>query len=209
MYEDFVGNETFRRGEVIYLHIDPAGGIIGKIASSFEFLGSVSSAQPSCLWFGPHLHQSANTALDTPFFSNKYGPAMGCASDPCPVGDNFQVHTIYWDPDGANTDDDSDGYTDWDELVIGTDPSDPCADTTTRFDERGPHYNEGLSPWPVDIDDNRVVNILDLVELTPPVFGTSTGESHYRPRLDLRATGTINILDVTLFQPPVFNSSCG
>ncbi len=40
---------------------------------------------------------------------------------------------------------------------------DDCADTSTPNDERGPAFGEPLSPWPPDLNDDRFVDITDIV----------------------------------------------
>jgi hypothetical protein len=105
-------------------------------------------------------------------------------------------------------DSDSDGYSDADEGVIGTDAADPCADTLDSSDERGPGFGEPLSPWPPDIDDNRVINILDVGEVLPPWFGLSSDHPNWEPRRDLDPNSVINVLDVGKMLPPWFGQSC-
>ena len=59
---------------------------------------------------------------------------------------------------------DTDGES-WSELsedFMGADRSLPCPRTTIRNDERGPDYSEPRSPWPPDLDDNRIINLQDL-----------------------------------------------
>ena len=87
-------------------------------------------------------------------------------------------------------DDDCDGFTSADETAIGTDPNLPC----------------GPSAWPPDFDDNQVVNIFDVNEVLPPVFGTLVLPTS--PRFDLKPDGVINIFDLNLLLPPYFGSSC-
>ena len=105
-------------------------------------------------------------------------------------------------------DSDGDGYTDGDESVIGTDATDPCPDTTDPSDERGAAFGEPLSPWPPDIDDNRVINVLDVGEVLPPYFGLDSNDPGWEPRRDLHANGIINVLDLGQMLPPWFGQSC-
>jgi hypothetical protein len=89
--------------------------------------------------------------------------------------------------------------------LIGTDPNDPCPDTTAAIDDA----------WPADLDTAfgfRVINALDVAIILPPVFGSSlVGGPPYLPRYDLDRAfgdGVINALDIARLLPPVFGSSC-
>jgi len=115
-----------------------------------------------------------------------------------PVPDPQDVQPC--DP-GAPNDGDGDGYEDGDEVLIGTDALNGCPASPEPGDE-------DPDPWPADFDDNQVVNILDVIPVLPPYFGSSTGEPNYSPRRDLVPDGVINILDVTKVLPPAFGSSC-
>jgi hypothetical protein len=110
------------------------------------------------------------------------GDGMGNVCDPCPA-----------DPD---CDDDSKGlgpsggfFRDGVEAFMGTDPADPCADTTTANDETG----AGESPWPPDFNDNGLVDIGDLVGLR--YHWVPLGEP-YGVRYDLNANGLCDIGDL-------------
>lgn len=86
-------------------------------------------------------------------------------------------------------DGDCDFWTDADESTIGTDPSVACDDGL------------GLPDWPPDFNDDKTVNILDVLQFKP-VFGAPSA------RHDLDASGgNVNILDVLQLKP-VFNQSC-
>jgi hypothetical protein len=98
-------------------------------------------------------------------------------------------------------DNDGDEFADHEERFVGTDPEDPCADTASADDE-------GDDKWPADFDDNQVINISDVFEVLPPVFGSSPGNPSYAPRADLVPDSVINISDVFKLLPPVFGSSC-
>ena len=197
LYDQYVGNENYRRGTVNYLHIDVAGGVVGKIASNFEWLGTVSSDQPGCYWEGSHLHQSAESFGNYPFYFNRWEN---------PWRDYYHEHTIYWP--ALQSDADSDSYGDNVELRLSTDPLDACGDTTTPYNERGFDYYEPISPWPPDFDDNRTINIIDTFQVLPPIFGSVSGDPNYYARSDLVPDGVINIADVFKVMPPVYGSSC-
>jgi hypothetical protein len=98
-------------------------------------------------------------------------------------------------------DSDCDGFTDTEETSVGTNPSDPCADTADPDDEADDR-------WPADFNDDQTVNVLDIVQLTPPAFGTSPPDPNYGIRKDLNGDGVINILDIVRMTPPMFGTSC-
>lgn len=125
--------------------------------------------------------------------ANGDGDPFGDACDNCPA-----VFTAWMVPPG---DPDCDGFTDTEEAFVGTDPLDPCANTAAANDEADDR-------WPADLDDNQTVNILDVLQLTPPVFNTSPPDPNYSTRKDLNGDGAINILDILRQTPPVFNQSC-
>jgi hypothetical protein len=52
------------------------------------------------------------------------------------------------------------------------------------------------------------VNMLDIVQLTPPVYGSVVGDPLYTERKDLDPNGKIHILDFLKLTPPVLNTSC-
>ena len=104
--------------------------------------------------------------------------------------------------DSPGDDYDGDGFTDDMEFFsLGTDPASACPLTSIANDEEP-------DPWPLDFDDNQWINILDIVQLTAPVFGTSPPDPNYDQRYDLNADGTINILDIVQLTAPMFGTSC-
>jgi hypothetical protein len=98
-------------------------------------------------------------------------------------------------PDPVDPDDDNDDFRDADELSIGTDHLDSCADTPTADDE-------GDDKWPPDFHDNRTVNILDLDKVLPPYFGSTSAHPNCSARKDLIPNGIINILDMARYCHP-------
>jgi hypothetical protein len=88
-------------------------------------------------------------------------------------------------------------------LFVGTDPDDACPDD---LDD---------DCWPADLaasggygKHDGTVNILDIVQLAPPVFGADPPDPNYTQRKDLNGDGTINILDIVRLTPPVFGVTC-
>ncbi len=63
----------------------------------------------------------------------------------------------------AVSDADGDQWTSGAEVIIGSDPLDDCADTSTPNDERGPGFGEPLSPLPPDLNDDQFIDISDIV----------------------------------------------
>ncbi|GAG25424.1 unnamed protein product, partial [marine sediment metagenome] len=81
-----------------------------------------------------------------------------------PPGDCPDPSSVPWTTPPGDLD--CDGYSSADEGTIGTDPNDPCANTSDPNDEADDR-------WPSDFDDNQVINVLDYGEVLPPYFGTS------------------------------------
>jgi hypothetical protein len=84
-------------GEVHFLHIGPADGVIGTSYVNYNggsepyysrTVGWIMGPENTgCLWDGPHLHQSADTSTNSAFYTNKYG-------DPTTAW----MHEICWSP---------------------------------------------------------------------------------------------------------------
>jgi hypothetical protein len=91
--------------------------------------------------------------------------------------------TVTDDPADPQGDMDGDGWTNGAEAVIGTDPADACPDDPSD------------DAWPPDINNDRSVNILDVLLFKGPISGA------YDSRYDLNADSAINILDVLLYKP--------
>ena len=119
---------------------------------------------------------------------------LDCSTTVSAPGDN-DGDTV---PDPVDSDDDNDGYSDTDELSIGTDHFDSCADTPTADDEAD-------DKWPPDFDDNQVINLTDLNKLLPPplgAWGSSPGNGPYNVRRDLVPDEVINLTDLNKLMPP-------
>jgi hypothetical protein len=87
-------------------------------------------------------------------------------------------------------------YQNWKEMYMQTDPYARCSITDKH------------QAWPPDFDNNRTINILDIVQLTPPRFGSTPPGPPYGKRYDLDANGVINILDIVQLTPPTFGTGC-
>ena len=104
-------------------------------------------------------------------------------------------------------DSDCDGYPDTvqagsraPESFIGTDAVTHCAATLATDDEPLP------DAWPLDFDDNRVINLGDTLKYNLPFLSSAPGPP-YTQRLDLNADNVINLGDVLQFNL-VFGLSC-
>ncbi len=87
------------------------------------------------------------------------------------------------------------------EVFLGTNLTQPCAATPTADDE------DGLDGWPVDADDNQIVNLLDILPIKQH-FNTTSPDPNYSPRFDLQdQNGSVNILDILPFKA-YFLTSC-
>jgi hypothetical protein len=105
-----------------------------------------------------------------------------------------------WWPSNPGTDPDCDGFNTADEVRLGTDPNDSCADTGAMGDEPD-------DKWPADFNDNRFVNTLDLA-VYATALNKSLGEPGFDPRADLNGNNVINTLDLTAFAT-MLNRPCG
>ena len=76
IYHTTPGNESYYKGQVRYLHINPYGWNNGYTFTGWALaLGQVHGGPEisGCGWDGPHLHQDANTAAWTPYYTNWNG----------------------------------------------------------------------------------------------------------------------------------------
>jgi hypothetical protein len=114
------------------------------------------------------------------------------------VHKHFPLLTVI---DHSGLDSDGDGFSDSVEAFVGTDPSDPCANTSDPNDEADDR-------WPADLNDDQISDIEDMTQLTPPFFNTFPPDPNYGERNDFNGDGVIDIEDVTRLTPPTFNQVC-
>ncbi|MEK7581562.1 MAG: dockerin type I domain-containing protein [Patescibacteria group bacterium] len=81
----------------------------------------------------------------------------------------------------VNSDTDRDGFSDKVEGYIGTSPNKVC----------------GVNAWPVDVDGDRAVTILDMTKVANS-YNTKTGDAKYNKRYDMDANGAIAIEDLNI-----------
>jgi Tol biopolymer transport system component len=114
---------------------------------------------------------------------------------------------------GSCPDSDGDGFTDPEEGFVGTDVADDCPD------------NVADDAWPADLSaaegygkHDGAVNVLDVVQLTPPYFGSDRdpngdgdfgdADPNYTTRKDFNGDNVVNIVDIVRVTPPMFGSTC-
>jgi hypothetical protein len=95
--------------------------------------------------------------------------------------------------DGPHKDSDNDGWSDDQESFMGTKPYQACPNTPG-----GTISND--SAWPPDINNNRVVNILDFSTLNSWVNPATYNKPYvYNKRYDLNTDGKLNQADMDVF----------
>jgi hypothetical protein len=120
-------------------------------------------------------------------------------ADNCPNWPNPSQTLPPW-PVPAD-DPDCDGFTSVGENFVGTLPLAHCAANNGANDE-------DPDPWPVDFDDNQVVNINDLLPGFKQSYGAVSPDPPYLARYDLNQDGAININDLLPQFKASFNKSC-
>ena len=115
--------------------------------------------------------------------------------DNCPNWSNTGQALPAWTVPAGDVD--CDGWTSADEVTITTLALQQCPATTTPNDE-------DPDAWPPDFNDDRSVNITDVLAMKP-YFNTSVPPTP--PRYDIVPTGAVNITDI-LGLKPYFNKSC-
>jgi hypothetical protein len=128
-------------------------------------------------------------------------------ADNCPAWANPAQNLPSWSVPAGDSD--CDGFPDTvtasgrgRETFIESDPSDQCADTLTPNDETA----AGQSPWPPDINDNRIVDLSD-VSLMGSAYNKSLGQAGYQTRKDLNANDVVDLSDISLMSP-FYNRGC-
>ncbi len=133
-------------------------------------------------------------SIANPGQANTDGDQWG---DACETADCIAVATVWPTPIG---DEDCDGWISGNENFYGTLPLTACPATADPIDE-------DPDAWPPDFNDDRTVNILDLLltldtnaDTVPDAgfkvsFGATDPDPLYFPRFDLNMDGSINMLD--------------
>jgi hypothetical protein len=124
------------------------------------------------------------------------------AYDNCPLVANADQADFDNDHIGDACDDsDSDGYKDQVELFVGTNPNQRCAATTTANDE-------STDSTPMDNNDNRLVNGIDVLAYSHGAWASVGPNPPYVKRLDVNIDNRINGLDILKFGGGVFGTTC-
>ena len=126
--------------------------------------------------------------------------AVGTPNDNCPSWPNHSQALPSWSAGvpltGTGPDSDCDRFSDSREAYLGTDATKQCAANIG---------NENPDPWPVDTNDNRTANTIDVGQFVF-VLNKTTAQAG-STRLDFNANGIINTLDVGAYVF-VLNDSC-
>jgi hypothetical protein len=142
------------------------------------------------------LDNDADTQVDEGYPDTNPGGPKDCIDSAVDTDGDTVVNTSDTDDDGGNPSAGfDDGVTDVREAWMGTDTLDACADDAND------------DAWPPDINNNRWVNINDVLMYRPVVGsiygGTQPLDRAYDRRFDLNADKSININDVLGMRPHV------
>jgi glucose/arabinose dehydrogenase len=107
----------------------------------------------------------------------------------------------------CDLDDDNDTFSDAIESASGTDILDRCADTTTPNDERGPAFGEPPSPWPPDINDDRLVDVIGDISVVAGAFGLPQAPARYDIAPD-PPDGLIDVIGDISRMAGLFGTAC-
>lgn len=165
-------------GSVLGIEVDPAANCIYVVNSGDATVSVIDGA------------------------SNQVVSTIPVGTAPLDVGVNPETRRIYVSNRGDGTvwifedsdfdcivdseeDDDADGFSNFEEQFIGTDPADDCPDDPSD------------DAWPPDMNNDTSVNILDVLMYKPQFEEGAPYDSRY----DLNTDGSVNILDVVLLKP--------
>jgi RHS repeat-associated protein len=142
------------------------------------------------------LDNDGDTQVDEGYPDTNPGGPKDCMDSAVDTDGDTVMNTSDTDDDGGNPGAAfDDGVIDGRETWMGTDTLDACADDAND------------DAWPPDIDNNRTVNINDVLMYRPVVGsiygGTQPRDRPYDRRFDLNADKSLNINDVLSFIPHV------
>ena len=162
----------------------------------------VGTPTPSCPATPTPTPTATATATPTPTGSggptptgDSDGDGVMDGADNCPNWPNPGQATPIWMVPGGDSD--CDGFSSVNENTIGTYPLQQCPTSSFPGDE-------DPDSWPVDFDDNRDVDITDVLSLKP-VFGASVPPA--LPRFNISVDAMIDISDVLALKP-FYAASC-
>ncbi len=203
----FVG-ATVNQGQLVG-YSGGTGGVPPHLHFDFKLNGQAYRAEP----------MSGGPVAGEPGFG-WYGfsveSGLGC-------GNNGHDPSPYWTscapPDWPVPpgDTDCDGYPDTvavvgraDEAFLGTDPTEHCAaDTIENNDGPGGVGSGGIDHWPLDMDDNRKLDLGDILKYNLPweAVGPEGPATLYKKRLDLDKSNVLDLGDALQYNL-VWEVSC-
>ncbi len=180
-----------------------AGDVIHTSSRWGDYLGAaVDPTYPGCIWLvGEYAKSTLGADWGTYIGAASYGGCDGDAdgwadaTDNCPSWPNPTQFVPGWAI--LANDPDCDGFSSSDETAIGTLPLAHCAATATPNDENP-------DAWSPDLDDNRTVDINDVLAMKE-VFHTAVPPTS--SRFDLKPDGAVDIADI-LAMKPFFGATC-
>jgi hypothetical protein len=126
--------------------------------------------------------------MTNPLLPDSDGDSRPDSVDNCPTWANPQSNLPSWPI--IPVDADCDGFTSVAESRLGTNQSRQCAQTGSPDDE-------ALDAWPVDLNDDRIVDSTDMTRLGS-AYNTGAGSPGFNPRFDLNGDRSVDVADLVL-----------
>ncbi|MEO7666914.1 MAG: dockerin type I domain-containing protein, partial [Dehalococcoidia bacterium] len=135
--------------------------------------------------------------MTNPLLPDSDGDSRPDPVDNCPMWPNAAGNLPSWPI--IPVDADCDGFTSVTESRLGANPARQCAQTTAPDDE-------ALDAWPVDFNDDRIVDSADMTRLGS-AYNIGAGSPGYNPRFDLNGDRRVDVADLVVVAS-FYNKTC-